>query len=134
MSVTQAVLKAELKKLGIKTYRNRAGKRFVKKIHVLALLEVVAGALPDKDYPPANVAKMIKECENAGRSDLGSVDQSSTGLEVIAAAKKERQLLARGKMVNRRHAYDEIGLSIKVLRPVVLEAELNELGPVAESR
>lgn len=71
MSVTQAVLKRKLSKLGIKTYRDRTGKRFVKRTHVLAALEVLAGALPDKDYPPANVAKMIKECENAGRSDLG---------------------------------------------------------------
>jgi len=30
-----------------------------------------AGGLPAKDYPPANIASMIKECKNAGRDDLG---------------------------------------------------------------
>jgi len=32
---------------------------------------VMAGSLPSEDYPPANIAKMIKECEEVGRKDLG---------------------------------------------------------------
>lgn len=40
-------------------------------LDLIEILRAVAAALPDTDYPPANVAKMIKECENAGRSDLG---------------------------------------------------------------
>lgn len=31
----------------------------------------MAGGLPAKDYPPANIASMIKQCKAAGRDDLG---------------------------------------------------------------
>jgi hypothetical protein len=32
---------------------------------------ILASKLPSEDYPPANINKMIKECEAVGRKDLG---------------------------------------------------------------
>lgn len=33
---------------------------------------ILAGGIPAKDYPPASIASWIKQCEAAGRSDLGA--------------------------------------------------------------
>lgn len=37
---------------------------------VRAKYKIIAGGLPREDYPPANLADMIKTCESLGRNDL----------------------------------------------------------------
>ena len=60
--ITQASLKKELNKLGIKTYRNKAGKRFVKKGEVTAVLKALGGGVLQFPGKVADV-RMLRDLE-----------------------------------------------------------------------